>query len=174
MRSRIEESGCHQNLSPQPHAFGMLRRLDAAALLLLTVLAPAAWADVDIDAPANPLGCACSDVDPRCVSPTLRLRCARRLLAASRDDFTKVNVKYTCWEQSGFKDVCTQPFMFNVSTFAAPYSNRIPQVPLSSPDRQGSAGGVLSDIVWPLSLLPDLRTSPGSQGDRGAIAASIL
>ena len=29
-----------------------------------------------------------------------------------RDDFTKVNVKFSCWEQSGFTGVCGQAFMF--------------------------------------------------------------
>lgn len=46
----------------------------------------------DPNEPPNPLPCDCSDVDPR-------------------DDFTRVNVSFTCWEQSGFDGVCAQPFM---------------------------------------------------------------
>ena len=46
----------------------------------------------DPDEPPNPISCSCSDVDPR-------------------DDFTRVNVPYTCWQQANFVGVCNQPFM---------------------------------------------------------------
>ena len=38
-------------------------------------------------------------------------RISKLWLLAFRDDFTKANVPYSCFEQSGFTGVCGQPFM---------------------------------------------------------------
>ncbi|GAX80921.1 hypothetical protein CEUSTIGMA_g8356.t1 [Chlamydomonas eustigma] len=70
----------------------MIIRRQIAALLLYHYAVHQTHASRDPDQPPNPLACACSDVDPR-------------------DDFTKVNVTYSCWEQSGFLGVCNQSFM---------------------------------------------------------------